>query len=123
MIPCVTDIRGTIYPSQKAAAAALGVTPGAVAQALYRRGNCHRVGLGPQRYGNTNAKARAVNLFNLQFRSIKAASNALGVSRATIRRFLEPDCLPSTYSMVYAAVLTYGEARDAAARTARSLDE
>lgn len=119
MTPCVTDIRGKVYPSQMAAAAAHGVSPSAVAQSLYRRGNCDRVGLGPARYGNTNATARSVTLLGMQFRSVKKASEALGVSRQSIRRFLAPACCASTFHFVYAAALAYGAKQEADARKAQ----
>lgn len=122
MIPCVVEIRGTVYPSQKAAAAALGISTSCISSALYKRGDCDRVGLGPDLLGNTNARARAVSIFNLRFRSVKKASEALGVSRQTIRRFLSPTCLPSTYQLVYAAVLAREAKAEAAARKARAQD-
>ena len=73
-------INGTIYPSQKAAAQALGVTQSAISNAV-RLGHHDRVGKNLGRLGNTNAHAKAVTLFGVKFRSQKEASEQLGISR------------------------------------------
>lgn len=81
-------INGTIYPSQKAAAQALGVTQSAISNAV-RLGRHDRVGKNLGRLGNTNAHANPVTLFGVKFRSQKEASEQLGISRRHLRRLLE----------------------------------
>lgn len=86
---CPVSIRGVVYPSQKEAAAALGVTPGAIAQSLLRNGHCDKVGLGTGKVGNDNANMNEVTIGPFQFRSQLQASKLLNVPRTTIRRYCD----------------------------------
>ena len=87
MNECPVTVRGQYFPSQKAAAAHLGVTASAVANGLMRHGHCDRVGVGFANLGNTNAKSVPVEVGPFRFRSQISASKELGVSRTSIRRF------------------------------------
>lgn len=105
--PCV--VRGRVYPSQKAAAAAFGVSETAVAEALRRRGDLETLGLplsGAGR-GNTNSRACPVMIGHLRFRSHKAAAEALGVSRSMIRRWVASGAALQDAPVIYAAALRY----------------
>ena len=104
----IVSVRGEIFPSQKQAAAALGVTPGCISMHLYRHGHCDRVGLGPGSVGNQNAIACAVQIGPHKFRSQKSASEALGVSRNTIRRFVNGTAKREGIEKVVAAAMRYG---------------
>lgn len=68
-------IRGVVYPSQRAAAKALGVTPSAVYNAL-ERGAEDNIGLGRQ---NNNAKP--VTIDGVTYRSRAEATRRLGISK------------------------------------------
>lgn len=70
-------IRGVWYPSQQAAATALGVTREAITLAI-RRGALDRVGLGGARSG------RPVSIGGRLYPSYGRAAAALGVARSTI---------------------------------------
>jgi len=88
MTPCPVSIRGQYFPSQKAAAEALGVTPAAISQTLLRHGHCDRLGAPSGAVGNQNATAVPVQIGALRFRSVKSAAEQLGVSRSTLSRFM-----------------------------------
>ena len=75
--PC--RINGRIYPSQKAAAAALGVCPSAISAAI-TQGRENRIGSSEGRMGNTN-RAVPITLFGQEWPSRTAAAKELGVSR------------------------------------------
>lgn len=79
-ICCPVVIRGRHYPSQKAAAQALGVTPATVNDAL-NRGTIDRVGL-----GRAAASAVPVTIRGRRYASQTEAARALGVSLATVWR-------------------------------------
>ena len=89
MTPCPVRIRGQVFPSQKAAAAQLGVVPSAISNALRRNGHCDNVGTCPslRNLNNANAKAVPVSIGALRFRSHNAAAKKLGVPRSLVRRF------------------------------------
>ena len=72
------DVRGVIYPSVAATAAALGVTKNAVYSAL-ARGNMEKLGLG------TTVK-KAVEIEGVAFPSLRAASRALGLPNSYFSR-------------------------------------
>lgn len=74
---------GTIYPSQKAAAEALGVSPAAISMALKRHGHLNNIG-NPCPWGS----AKPCEVFGVKFRSRHEAEQALNVNCQTLRRFL-----------------------------------
>ncbi|WP_146038586.1 NUMOD1 domain-containing DNA-binding protein [Paracoccus sp. SY] len=85
-VPC--HINGQFYPSQKAAAEALGVTPNAISNAIIhgREDNVRRF---KGHKGNLNARHIPVVIFGRRYRSKLAAAKALGVNYRTFRRWLE----------------------------------
>ena len=70
-------IRGVTYESVRHAADSLGVTRDAVYSAL-QRGSMDMVGLG-------DTQSRPINLDGVQFKSMGAASVALGFNRSFVR--------------------------------------
>lgn len=84
--PC--RINGRCYPSQKAAAAALGVKPAAICNAIIR-GNEDNVRRFKRLRGNQNARHTPVAIFGRSYRSKLAAANALGVPYRTFCRWLD----------------------------------
>ena len=87
MTPQPTFIRGTHYPSQRAAARAIGVSPKTVFQSL-ERGTQERVGLAKPT-GQLGRPGRACHINGRDWPSITAAARALGVRRNTIFKALE----------------------------------
>lgn len=77
-----TLIRGTLYPSQRAAAMALGVHPQTVTQAL-ERGTENNIGL-----GRRGAPGAPCYMNGKRWPSQAAAARALGVRPAAICRAL-----------------------------------
>ena len=102
-------VRGKFYPSQKSAAKALGVGQSAVSQALIRDGHCDKVGLGPRRVGNTNAKKTPVKIGRLEFSSQLGAAKALGVARITVRRYADGALGRRGMEALAAAVMRYSD--------------
>lgn len=72
------EIRGVRYPSQQAAAAALGVSPSTLCDAL-RNGTADRVGL-TKRHGISEP----VTIRGVTYPSVPDAAAALGVSAWTV---------------------------------------
>ena len=68
-------IRGVVYPTQRAAAKALGVSPQTVHHAL-ERGTEDNIGLGRQ-----NNNARPVTIDGVTYRSRAEAARRLGISK------------------------------------------
>lgn len=104
---CPVTIRGELYPSQKAAAKALGLSPNAIAQSLLRNGHCDKVGIGNARTGNTNAHSRPVRIGNLQFRSQLGAAKALGVHPSLVRRYMVGELKQAGKERLLRAAMTY----------------
>ena len=84
--PC--RINGRVYPSQKAAARAIGVTPSAVSNAI-RYGRENNVGKGLGRRGNANANMRPFKALGREWRSVLSAARDMGVPRKTLCRWIE----------------------------------
>lgn len=84
--PC--RINGRVYPSQRAAAKALGVTPQAICNAIIR-GNEDNVGRFKGQKGNLNARHIPVVIFGRSYRSKLAASKSLGVPYRTFCQWLD----------------------------------
>lgn len=93
-------VRGVVYPSVKAAAAALGITANAVYSAL-GRGNMDTVGTGQN-------KPQAIQLDGLSFPSIRAASLALGFKRTYLSKVLSKGG-DKSYAKLLAALTAYRE--------------
>jgi hypothetical protein len=81
-------IRGVTYPSQKAAAEALGVSTQAITQAV-RRGTTDNVGLGPLQKGCEPVRLYKITLGGVPYPSHKAAAEALGVTSTAISNYLK----------------------------------
>lgn len=77
--PQPTTIRGVLYPTQRAASVALGVSPKTVHKAI-QRGRAEYIGLGKIDMG------QPCTMNGQRYPSQTAAANALGVRRATISR-------------------------------------
>jgi predicted transcriptional regulator len=98
-------IRGQHYPSQRAAALALGVTQSAVSRMLTNRG--HLEGCGLRKYGapgNRNA-SRPLTIGPLTFESRTKAAEALGITRNQISRWISKRATPGQREMLLAAVM------------------
>lgn len=87
--PMTVRVRGTIYPSAKAAAEALGVTVVTVLTAI-RAGREDYIGLGKSRthstgnVGKVPGNAKPVKVGSYQWTSIRQCAMAFGVGRTTI---------------------------------------
>ncbi len=81
--PTPTLIRGILYPSQKAAAAALGVHYTTIAKAV-EAGTQDRVGVSPR----GRRIAVPVEIDGVRYRSMSEASRALGVSSRRIAKMI-----------------------------------
>ena len=98
-------IRGQHYPSQRAAAAALGVTESAVSRMLTKRGELSVCGL--RKYGapgNRNA-SRPLTIGPLTFESRTKAAEVLGITRNQISRWISKRATPGQREMLLAAVM------------------
>lgn len=84
--PC--RINGIDYPSHRAAARAIGVTPQAISMAI-SRGKEDRVARGIGRLGNANSPMVPVELMGRQWRSKLALSRHLGVPYRSLCRWLD----------------------------------
>lgn len=81
--PC--RIRGTVYPSQAAAARALGVHPQTICQAL-QRGTEDRIGLCKAQ--GTSGPHRPIMMNGTTWPSISAAARGIGVHPANVYKAL-----------------------------------
>jgi len=70
-------IRGVVYPSMRAAATAIGVTPAAISLAL-KENRLETVGLHP--------RAVPITIDEIRYPSIAAAARALKMNAETLRR-------------------------------------
>jgi predicted transcriptional regulator len=98
-------IRGQHYPSQRAAAAALGITQSAVSRMLTNKGELSACGL--RKYGapgNRNA-SRPLTIGPLTFESRTKAAEVLGITRNQISRWISKRATPGQREMLLAAVM------------------
>lgn len=98
-------VRGRQYPSQKDAAAALGITQSALSHMLSKRGNLAMAGLGPTGAPGNQNNARPFKIGPLTFASRVAAAKALGVSRSQITKWISPQASAVQREMLLAAVM------------------
>jgi predicted transcriptional regulator len=103
-------IRGKHYPSQRAAAAALGITQSAVSRMLTKRGELSACGL--RKYGapgNRNASRPLtigpLTIGPLTFESRTKAAERLGITRNQISRWISKRATPGQREMLLAAVM------------------
>ena len=108
--PLPVRIRGTVYPSQRHAAEALGVTQPAISYAL-KEGREDQVGLPPPPPPLNNAKS--VTIGSHKFRSMRAASMALGLEQSAVSRAMRGEGFMREKVMAAAMAL---DARQAVAR-------
>lgn len=80
-------IRGVAYPSQKAAAEALGVAKATVCAAA-KRGTLDKVGLGLSQPGCEPAYTRPTTVAGVTYPSRKAAAEALGVTLSQLSGYM-----------------------------------
>lgn len=98
-------VRGRQYPSQKDAAAALGITQSALSHMLAKRGNLTMAGLGPTGAPGNQNNARPFKIGPLTFASRVAAAKALGISRSQITKWISPHASAVQREMLLAAVM------------------
>lgn len=83
-VPCPVAYRGTVYPSQRALARAIGRHHSSVYHAL-RRGAVDSLG------GSPGGTPRSCTIDGVEYPSIRSAARALGVNPSAIhRRLKEP---------------------------------
>lgn len=89
-------VRGTVYPSISAAAAALRITPGSISGQLDRKGHADAAGLGSHapRRKVPRPNARPCVIHGRRFASIAEAARALGVGYAHLHRQLKAGMTP-----------------------------
>ena len=106
-------IRGVLYPSQKEAAAALGVSPSAISQRLKNKGTAETVGLGISAgmYGNTN-RAIPITILGCEFPSRTIAAEELGITRSQLTKWISPKASNSQKEMLMLSVMKYRQKRD-----------
>lgn len=85
-LPVAVEIRGEVYPSQSAAARALGVSQATVCHAL-DRGDIDRVGL-------RGRLLQPIALGGVQYRSTRQAAKALGMSNSQLQRRVRRGDIP-----------------------------
>lgn len=93
---CPVTVRGESYPSVKAAAQALGITPASVSSYLGRRGHTDGLGLGassPHRNRTPHHRV-PVEIHGCRFETIKAAADALGVSYQSLHKTIRTGMTP-----------------------------
>jgi predicted XRE-type DNA-binding protein len=103
-------VRGRQYPSQKDAAAALGITQSALSHMLAKRGNLAMAGLGPTGAPGNQNNARPFKIGPLTFASRVEAARALGVSRSQITKWISPKASAVQREMLLAAVMRASDA-------------
>ena len=113
----LTDVRGAIFPSQKAAAQAYGVTPSAVSHLLRTRGSLARLGcgLGGGQAGNRNGfQPKPVTIGVMTFASRQACATALGRNVRWVQRRVQPSARPALREELVRAVMELSAAQDRA---------
>ena len=102
------EIRGVLYPSQKAAAKALGVCQSSISQRLRVKGCADTVGLGLAGgpVGNKN-RAKKLALFGVTFQSRTEAAQKLGITRSQLTKWISPKASKAQKQMLVAAVMQY----------------
>ena len=98
-------IRGQHYPSQRAAAKALGISPSAISVMLSRKGDLSTVGLKKGERLGSKHNACPLRLGPLSFASHVEAARALGLSRFQIGRWTAPKASKTQREMLLAAVM------------------
>ena len=106
-------IRGVLYPSQKEAAAALGVSPSAISQRLKRKDTAETVGLGVSAgmYGNTN-RAVPITILGCEFPSRTIAAEELGITRSQLTKWISPKASHAQKEMLMLSVVKYRQKHD-----------
>lgn len=108
-IPC--EIRGEVYPSFKAAAEALGISPTAITRMLNRKGTLETVGLGKNGpIGKTNA-AKEITLWGETFASRTEAAKALGMTRECFSKRISKSASQNQKHSLMLSVMQYKQKR------------
>ena len=103
--PCTKGRK--VFPSQRAAARALGISKITVAYHLNTHGNLDRAGLGQRRPWATQNAAKPLTVFGHNFPSRTAASRELGVSVSQLRRWQEKPRSPYFHDLILGAVMRW----------------
>ena len=97
--PVPVRIRGVVYPSIAAAAAAVGVDPSTISKSLARQGDADGCGLGanaPRRkYRGTATYQRPVTIHGVSWPSVTAAAADLGMTRDAMSKRLHRPMTPA----------------------------
>lgn len=108
------EVRGTIYPSVKAAADALGIRPASVSAYLSRNGHTNGLGLGARSPAHFNmGHCKAITIHGARFATIKDAARALGVRYTSLHRTLRTPMTPKKSDRLLRLVMEW---RDREAR-------
>ena len=111
-----TKIRGVLYPSQKAAAKALGFARGSISSALRRKGHCEDMGERRYMLGNNRASAGPIVIGGFEFRSKLEAMRELGVTQHAVYSYARGDMKRKTREALCAAIMRYSQANPSQGR-------
>jgi len=112
---CPIEVRGTVYPSVKAAAKALGIKPASISSYLGRRGHTDGLGLGsssPNR-NRTAHRKKAIEIHGYRFESIRAAADALGLPYQSFHRTVTKPMTPKKSDRLLRIIMEW-QAKEAA---------
>jgi hypothetical protein len=101
------EVRGNLYPSLKAAAEELGISPSAITSMLDRQGTLETAGLGRTGpVGKANA-ARSISLWGVTFASRTEAARELGMERSCFSKRISKSATKGQKEALMLSVMTY----------------
>ena len=103
---CPVSDGNTVYPSQVAAAAALGTIPKMIRYHLDAHGDLSKLGSGQSRPNCQNA-AKPIDLFGVSFPSRVSAAAALGLTVNSLVRRMSPAAKPAMRDDLMRRAMTY----------------
>lgn len=108
-VPVPVRIRGVVYPSVNAAAAAVGVKPSTISAQLLRKGHAESAGLGMAAPGRNSIprNRKPVTIHGTSFPTIKAAADALGLSYTALHQRLRRPMTPAASDDLMARVMAW----------------